>query len=184
MLKQAIKNMLLLVVAGGALISCKKEAPGSNIADTNHVQLSVNGGATHNLTQMRAYTDTFINSTLKQTTILAFNLVGGVDAGETMEIDIYHNQTLQAGDTFMAGTLNTNKNALFSYTSPPATGSVTAISFQGYPGSVTILEVTSTYIKGTFSAELFPLSDYGDSSVAYLQSDYNITNGGFYATWE
>ncbi len=182
MLRQIIKVMMPVLIVSSAFVSCHKDSalPGSNIPNHDHMQFSLRD-TTHNLTEMRCFTDSFTNSSLKVTTIEAFNMADNVDVGEMMMINIFHSIPLKTGDTFMAGTPNANEGALYNYSSPNyALGGYT--SLQGQPGSVTLTDVTSNYIKGTFSIQLFPMSDYYSDTVS--PPACIITKGSFYATLE
>jgi hypothetical protein len=180
--KQSSKLLLAGVILCCVLFSCKKDnTPGSNIPNTNHVQFSLNG-STHYLSEMRAYTDTFTHSTLKETTVMGFNMADQTDVGETLTIDIYHNSPLKAGDTFEGSTVYTNTGADFNYLPSNVPGAEIGISFTGEPGSITITAATSTYIKGTFSIQLYPYVDFGVTNNANLGAPaYVITSGTFYA---
>ena len=182
MLKPSLRTIVLLTAVITVFFSCKKSTPGINIPDTDHMQFSL-GGSTHYLSNMRAFTDTVRNTPLKLTVIEAFNMADGVDESEMMTINIYRGQPLHTGDTFMAGTQYTNTGAQFNYIPVTGSGGPTGISFQGQPGSITLTDVTPTYIKGTFSVQLFNISDYY-SNTAFPQPVYSITNGSFYATMQ
>ena len=182
MLRHIIKVMMPVLIVSSAFVSCHKDSalPGSNIPNHDHMQFTLRD-TTHNLTEMRCFTDSFANSPLKVTTIEAFNMADNVDVGEIMMINIYHSKPLKAGDIFMAGTPNANDGALYNYSSPNyAFGGYT--SLQGQPGSVTLTDVTPNYIKGTFSIQLFLFTDFNSNTVTHPACI--ITKGSFYATLE
>jgi hypothetical protein len=181
MSKQILWQIAWLLIVSIVFLACHKDAlPGSNIPNHDHMQFSISD-TVHNLVEIRCFTDTFTNSTLKETDIEAFNMADDVDVGEMMMISIFHSSPLKAGDKFMAGTPVTNKGALYNYNSPNyARGGYT--SLEGRPGIITLTEVTPVYIKGIFSIQLFLMSDYYTNTVS--PPARIVTNGSFYATRE
>jgi hypothetical protein len=109
-------------------------------------------------------------------------LITGIDvtngkAGTTsFEVQLIHDDaTLKAGQVFQAATTfgQENSSALLYFTNDTDLFATQP----GKPqGSVTLTEVTSTTIKGTFSGELFAEDDFTGDHVLYT-----ITNGSFTA---
>jgi hypothetical protein len=179
MFKGLLKFNILLLPFVAVFFSCKKEGPPAvNIPDLNHMQFTINDSV-HYLNTLQAYTDSFTFSSVTVTTIAALNSSGNAP-GENMTIQIYHEDSLKAGDKFVAGTQNSNFGADFYYVSSGASNAPIGISFLGYPGSITITETGSTYIKGTFSVALFPYTT--NDTPGQSQPLFNVADGSFYAT--
>jgi hypothetical protein len=116
-----------------------------------------------------------VNDT-KQATITGYMVTNGKPSAVSFEVDIVHDPaTLKAGQTYpTASAFGAADGALFFYW-PNSTDHFT--SQPAYPeGSVTITNVTSTSISGTFSGKLFDPSDFTATTVLYT-----VTNGSFTA---
>jgi hypothetical protein len=112
----------------------------------------------------------------KQVLITGINITNGKPGTSSFELEIAHDvATLKAGQTYPVASSfsQAESSTLFFFTSE--TG---AFNTQpGNPqGAVSITEVTSTNVKGTFSGKLFAEDDFtGEHAL------YTITNGSFTA---
>jgi hypothetical protein len=116
-----------------------------------------------------------VNS-VNQTLITGTNLTNGKPGSSDFEVEILHDvSTLKAGQTYPLATVGgqADASALFYFTNETD-------SFNTLPlnpsGTVTITDVTSTTVKGTFSGKLYAFGDEQATNVIYT-----ITNGSFTA---
>jgi len=113
---------------------------------------------------------------VKQTTITGYMVTNGKPSDVTFQVDLIHDPaTLKAGQTYQVIPGFAQPDAAIFYYFPNSTDIFS--SQPGNPqGSVTITDVTSTTISGTFSVKLFASNDLSGTSVIYT-----ITNGSFTA---
>jgi len=172
-MKTKAYQILVWLLAITPLSHCKKN--GINIPDTNHMQFSI-AGQIHNLGNLQSYEVTGNDFQLPSTVISAHNMVPNdpADVGEDMLINIFHTAALKAGDSFTTNDITT-VGVQFTYN--PSNG-VSCTSVPGKQGTVTIIDITPTYVKGTFSVQEFTVTG-GTLSQA---PTYTIVQGTFYAT--
>ena len=111
-----------------------------------------------------------------ETVILANNITGSKVSDNSFEIDITADvTTLKPGAIFQAASSFSQVNAMTLFFSPDTTNTY-ATQPANHTGTVTITDVSFTYIKGTFSGKLFASDDFSASQLLYT-----ITNGTFVA---
>ncbi len=102
--------------------------------------------------------------------------------GGQLRITIYEDENnLKTGQVYTSQSTNslTFKNAVsFAFVPDTLVDNPYGFTTAAYnpTGTVTLTEVTPTYIKGTFSASLFVPADYYGANLIYA-----ITNGTFYS---
>ena len=152
-----------------ALTSCKKNSDNSPSGTT--MTFTANGTAiTYNTCVAVSASVNDVNQTL----ITGTNLTNGKPGAASMEVDITHDlATMKAGQTYSVTTAPKDglilfyfKNDTDVFTTQPANPI----------GKVTITEVTSSTIKGTFSGKLFSEDDFTGEHVLYT-----IAGGSFTA---
>jgi hypothetical protein len=112
----------------------------------------------------------------KQTTFTGYVVTNGSHSDVNFGLNIVHDPaTLKAGQTYQTATTFGAADGSLLFYWPNGTDYYT--SQPAYPtGSITITEVTSTTISGTFSGKLFAPADH--SAITAL---YTVTNGTFTA---
>ena len=159
--------------------SCKKSSVKPKQADTANtlssqgMKYTINGD-TSSFPLCLTY-DSGTNNVQTNTTIEGYSLVGGTLGAKVLKLSLYHTGALKAGDTFTGFTSNPLLGVAAYYT-PDGDESSFSSQLANPQATLTIDEVTSDHIKGTFTVKLFLHSDTAGSHVVYT-----ITNGKFYA---
>jgi hypothetical protein len=170
-----LSHVLMAVIVTSIVFStCKKSStPAPAPSTTSSMKLNANGTALsfNNCEQFSITANGMV-----QTEFISKSVVNGKFGDQEFEVDIIHDPaTLKAGQTYqVAGTYVQQDAAMITYY-PNASDIFT--TQPGNPvGTVTITEVTSTTISGTFAGKLFAWSDTAGNTFVYT-----ITNGSFTA---
>lgn len=169
-MKNTTKLFILSLLIGSLFTACKKDSSTPKPTSSSYsMKLTLNGSPVSYNTCIAA--DITANG-LKQFNILGSNTSGNDSFAIGVIDDI---TTLKAGQTFTGATSYTETNGLnITYFAADDTIYDTELSDQ--TSTLTITEVTSTEIKGTFSCKLYAFADPNDTSLKYT-----ITNGTFTA---
>ncbi len=116
-------------------------------------------------------------ATTAEILITGQNLTGATPSADNFEIAILHDiNSLKAGDVFQASATQYAPESM-SFLYFPGSGVFYFITQNKNPiGTVTITNVSSTYISGTFSGTIFSSSDPNGVGTKYV-----VTNGAFTA---
>ena len=174
-----MKTLSLLCIALAAIAltfsSCKKSSnnPTPDKTASSSMKFTVNGTAIsfNNCGE----TSLSVND-VTQTLFLGVNVTNGTPSGASLELNIQHDPaTFKAGQTYQVASSPGQADGATFYYSTNSTDEFTSQPANPQ-GSITITEVTSTTISGTFSGKLFAYNDYAGATVVYT-----ITNGSFTA---
>ena len=170
-------SRLCIALAAIALTfsSCKKSSnnPKPNNTVTSSMKFTANGTVVsfNNCGE----TSLSVNG-VTQTLFLGVNITNGTPGNASFELNIQHDPTtFKAGQTYQVGSLPDQADDLIFFYSTNGSDNFTTQPANPQ-GTVTITEVTSTTISGTFSGKLFAYDDYAGATVVYT-----ITNGSFTA---
>jgi len=165
-----LKPFIAMLVLGIALSSCKKSDDSKPATTTtSSMTFTANGTAVKFNTCLEA--DISLNN-VNEVVIAGTNITNGKAAASSFTITIMQDPaTLKAGQTFAVSSSGTT--SLAYYVTDSETDQTQVVNPQG---TVTITDVSSTVIKGTFSAKLFDAGDFEGQTVTYT-----ITSGTFTA---
>lgn len=168
-MKKLSKLFIAVLLTAVAFTSCKKNSDNSPAGST--MTFTANGTAvTYNACVAVSASVNDVNQTL----ITGTNLTNGKPGAASMEVDITHDMaTLKAGQTYSVTTAHQDALVLFYFKNDT---DVFTTQPANPIGKVTITEVTSSTIKGTFSGKLFSEDDFTGEHVLYT-----ITGGSFTA---
>jgi hypothetical protein len=157
-----------------AFSSCKKSSDNSNSSSNASMKFTANGTAVSYNTCIVVDATA---GTVKQTLISGNNGTITKPGDATFELDILHDlATLKAGQTYpVSTTFNQANSAALIYF--PNQNDFFATQPGNPQGTVSITDVTTDIIKGTFSGKLFTQDDFDGTTVKYT-----ITGGTFVAT--
>ncbi|WP_295794440.1 hypothetical protein [Mucilaginibacter sp.] len=168
-MKQLSRLFIAVLFTAIALTSCKKSSDNSPAGTT--MTFKANGTAvTYNACVAVSASVNDVNQTL----ITGTNLTNGKPGAASMEVNITHDlATLKAGQSYSVTTAPKDGLILFYFIND----SDVFTTQPAHPiGTVTITEVTSSTIKGTFSGQLFSEDDFTGDHVLYT-----IAGGSFTA---
>ncbi len=165
------------MAAAVTLGSCKKSSSDPNASSTQSMKFTINGSAVNYNTCLEASASA---GSSNQTVFSGFQTTNGTTGASTFEVAINNDPaTLKAGQTYAAATKfgETNHSALLYFPNDKD-------FYASQPGNptgttVTITDITTDIIKGTFSGKLFSQDDYDGKSVKYT-----VTAGTFVAKRE
>jgi hypothetical protein len=169
-MKNTSKLIILSLIATLSFTACKKDSTTPKPTSSSYsMKLTLNGSPVSYSICLAA---DITASGVKQFNILGSNPTGNDSFAVAVIDDI---TTLKAGQTFTGETSYTEPNGLnISYFAADNSIYDTVLSDQ--TSTLTITEVTSTEIKGTFSGKLYAFDDTAGTSLKYT-----ITNGTFTA---
>ncbi|MEO6978874.1 MAG: hypothetical protein ABI113_10870 [Mucilaginibacter sp.] len=168
-MKKLSKLFIVVLFTAIALTSCKKNSDNSPAGTT--MTFTANGTATTYNTCVAVSAS--VND-VNQTLITGTNLTNGKPSAASMEVDITHDlATMKAGQTYSVTTAPKDGLILFYFKND---NDVFTTQPANPVGKVTITEVTSSTIKGTFSGKLFSEDDFTGEHVLY-----SIAGGSFTA---
>ncbi len=158
--------------------SCKKSAKNPTPTITNDLtsqgmKYTINGD-TSSLPLCYTY-DVATNNAATSTIIQGYSLVNGALGTKLLKLSVLHTSSLKAGDTFTGLSNDVIVGVTGFYTADGGVASFTSQS-SNPQGTLTITEITSDHIKGTFTMKLFKPDDTNGTTVIYT-----ITQGVFYA---
>ena len=173
---KTLSHLLIAALFGACLFtsSCKKDSTAAPVDAASSMKFTANGTdvSLNNCLQASASVNDVV-----ETIISGANFTNGTAGDASFEVNIIHDPaTLKAGQTYQMITSfgqATDGAILFYYTSLTDIFTTQPANAQG---SVTITDVTSTTISGTFSGKLFASGDFSGTKVLYT-----ITNGTFTA---
>jgi len=170
-MKKLSKLFIAVLFTAIAFTSCKKNSDNSPAGST--MTFTANGKA---VTFNTCVAVTASLNDVEQVMITGTNLTNGSPGVVSFEVEITHAlATLKAGQTYPVGTSFAQQNASVFYYFTSSDN--VAVSQPGKPvGTVTLTEVTSTSIKGTFSGKLFAQDDFDGTTLLYT-----IAGGSFTA---
>jgi hypothetical protein len=168
-MKKLSKLIVAVLFTAIALTSCKKSSDNSPAGTT--MTFKANGTAvTYNTCVAVSASVNDVNQTL----ITGTNLTNGKPGAASMEVNITHDlATLKAGQSYSVTTAPKDGLILFYFIND---SDVFTTQPANPIGTVTITEVTSSTIKGTFSGQLFSEEDFTGDHVLYT-----IAGGSFTA---
>ena len=174
-MKHFFNTLLILIIAAMLFYSCKKSSTPAPVVAASSSSMVL----TYNSTKLafnNCFEATASVNNAPEIIIIGNNITGSKVSDNSFEVDITADATtLKPGAVFQAassfGQLNVMTLFFFSdttntYTTQPKSPA----------GIVTITDVSSTYIKGTFSGKLFASDDFSATNLLYT-----VTNGTFVA---
>ena len=170
-----LKTSVAILAVAVVFSSCKKSSTPKpdNGTTTTSMKFTVNGTVV-SLNDCEE-TDASVNDA-PQTLFIGVNVTNGKPGDVSFEVDVMAAPSaLKAGQTYPASSSfsQPNSSALFYY--PNANDSYNTQPSNAQ-GTVSITEVTSTTISGTFSGKLFASDDFNGEHIIYT-----ITSGSFTA---
>jgi hypothetical protein len=168
-LSKLSKLFIAVLFTAVALASCKKNSGNSPTGTT--MSFTANGTAvTYNTCVAVSASVNDVNQTL----ITGTNLINGKPGAASMEVNITHDlATLKAGQTYLVSSAPKDALVLFYFTTDT---DVSTTQLANPIGTITITDVTSSTIKGTFSGKLFSEDDFTGDHILYT-----IAGGSFTA---
>ncbi|SHN34748.1 hypothetical protein [Mucilaginibacter sp. OK098] len=170
-MKNTTKLLLGALLVAIIFNSCKKSD--SNSPTGTSMKFTSNGAAV-SFNSCVAISATVGNTS--EVLITGINITNAKPGASSFEVELTHDiNTLKAGQTYPVASSFSQLDAstLYYFTNASDVFNTQTGNAQG---TVSITEVTSTSIKGTFSGKLFAENDFTGTTVLYT-----ITNGSFTA---
>ena len=173
-MKKTSQLLMAILLVALAFTSCKKSSDNPNASSTPSMKFTANSSAINYNTCFAA--DATAGS-IKQTLITGNNGTIANPGNSTFELDILAGlSALKAGQTYPASTtFNQANSAALMYF--PNQNDFFATQPGNAEGAVSITDVTSDIIKGTFSGKLYTQDDFEGKNLKYT-----ITGGTFVAS--
>ena len=174
-MKHFFNTLLILLIAPILFYSCKKSSTPAPVASVSASSMSLIYNNTK-LSFNNCFEGTASVNNAPEIIIIGNNITGSKVSDNSFEVDITADAaTLKPGAVFQAASSFGQLNVMALFFFPDTTNTYTTQPASP-AGTVTITDVSSTYIKGTFSGKLFASDDFSATKLLYT-----VTNGTFVA---